>query len=157
MTRTILATLALLATAHSAQAQLRTQLAPETRVRVIVPGFKVTERTAATVIAAGADSVILQISGSQRTFAYTDIPRLEVSRGTRRIPSMIWGAAVGVGAGLLAAEVDRRSHLHAGEENTPAPPYSARRRVVLMFSGAVAGFGFGALIPADRWARVPMP
>lgn len=151
--RTLLATLALVAAAHSAQAQARPQLAPETRVRVIVPDRGVLEKTAATVIAAAEDSVILQISGRQRAFAYTDIQRLEVSRGTRPARSVVWGAVIGVGAALLAAEVEHRAYLGPPDEQEP---YPAGRRAKLMLSGASLGAIFGALIPSDRWVHTPL-
>ena len=150
----------LCAFAPSLEAQRRElhPVAQGERVRVIVPrSWRSAEMEIGTVEYVSADSIVLQVEGSGKSFATPSVRgmRVDVSRGRgdpRRGAG--FGALTGLVAGLLVGYA-------AGEDCGPQSFVCFdRSETVPAFAlgGMVAGAVLGALMNAgERWERARLP
>ena len=145
----------LLSIALPARAQ-RTEVAPQSRVRVFltpqrdVEGYTAPQVLRGTLVALDTDSLTLQIhpgTGPIRV-ARSAVRRIDVSRG---VPSRAASAAIGAigGAALGALEFWVLNDEEFGSDGEAA------------WTGAAVGAGFGlitgALWPHERWKRARFP
>lgn len=158
-----LVVLALILAGSSAIQPLRAQSpAPVSvgeRVRITTPSERGAYRLVGNVVAARPDTLLLQISdvATPRAVAIGDISTLEVSRGRRGNGrrGMLYGLAIGAGAGALLGAATYRKPDCAGSSLCPSPDGPALDIVAGGILGGVVGVGagglWGASHPSERW------
>ncbi len=145
-------------------AQQDTPVAPGTRVRVLAPSVLLVGPLPGTVVALGADTLVLDVDGWYRevwqprvSIPLALLERIEVSQGKKGKSKAINGAVIGfiLGApvGGLLAYVYCMIGLHVGE-NCIGETVTG----VLLIGGLGAGIGvaIGSGIKAELWEAVPL-
>jgi hypothetical protein len=100
---------------------------------------------------ATADTVWL---ANGRALPVSNLRRLELSLGGASVERrMAWGAGIGASVGVLTGVL-----IPAPDTTGPAnPPPRAAIAYIFATSAAVVGTIVGALLPGERWERVPLP
>jgi hypothetical protein len=131
------------------------------------------ERRGAMLLAAGQDSLFLQVGDSQLQVAIRDVAALDVHAGRRsRTHGMTVGAAGGAALGLIAALLMRKlspeqiwlvrcseadpSQCTRGSVDSSVP-FPSRRDASIMGAVTVTGAMLGSFLPGDRWRSFPLP
>ena len=128
-------------------------IVPGSRIRITELQAGKSVRHSGTVVAAGADTVVLRnpTGGATATFSLARISGLEVSRGSKG------HVAAGVGLGFLAgAGIGALlGVVHPASYTEDEIPVAAVGAVIGAGAGMLLGGVVGAVHKSDRWEAVP--
>jgi hypothetical protein len=137
----------------TAAAQQLSEVAPGARVRLRAPGV-VAGRYSGTVLSRTADTlVVARTGGAPVRVPVSSLTSVEVSRGESRLmgagKGALWGGAIGLGIGFLAAA--------AGEEDDFDGDSDGEVVIGSALGGAIWGVIIGAIVGSERWDRYDLP